>query len=127
MPGKAAPFIILTSHHYGVLCKGNMEKRKPTYDLESFKRVFSNKDKLALTGSALRSAAALGAGRSEIVEIIQTMRAKHFHKSMTSYADRRVWQDVYHVPSEIGTLYIKFTADAITAFRLLSFKEKDNV
>ena len=38
----------------------------------------------------------------------------------------RVWQDVYHVPSEVGTLYVKFTADVVTEFLLLSFKEKDD-
>ena len=57
---------------------------------------------------------------------IQTMQRAHFHKSMTAYADHRVWQDVYHVPSELGTLYVKFTADAVTEFLLLSFKERTN-
>jgi motility quorum-sensing regulator/GCU-specific mRNA interferase toxin len=45
---------------------------------------------------------------------------------MTSHADHRIWQDVYHVPSEIGTIYLKFTADMVSEFLLLSFKEKDN-
>jgi motility quorum-sensing regulator/GCU-specific mRNA interferase toxin len=45
---------------------------------------------------------------------------------MTSYEDHRIWQDVYHMPSEAGTLYVKFPADAVTEFLLLSFKEKDN-
>lgn len=43
---------------------------------------------------------------------------------MTAYADHRVWQDVYYVPSEAGVLYVKFTADVMTEFLLLSFKEK---
>ena len=102
------------------------EKRQPTYDLEAFKAAFSSVERLAVTGTALRSAAALGFGRAEIVETIQTMQREHFYKSMTSYADHRLWQDVYHVPSAVGVLYIKFTADAITEFLLLSFKEKDN-
>ncbi len=33
---------------------------------------------------------------------------------------------VYHVPSEVGTLYVKYQADVVTEFLLLSFKEKDN-
>jgi motility quorum-sensing regulator/GCU-specific mRNA interferase toxin len=45
---------------------------------------------------------------------------------MTAYTDHRLWQDVYHVPSEAGMLYVKFTADAVTEFLLLSFKEKDD-
>jgi len=102
------------------------EKRKPTYDLTAFKAAFDDVDKLHVTGTAVRSAAALGFGRVEIVATIQTMQRTHFYKSMTSYGDHRVWQDVYHVPSEAGTLYVKFTADVVTEFLLLSFKEKDD-
>ena len=101
------------------------EKRKPTYDLDAFKATFASVESLAVTGTALRSAAALGYGRAEIVDTIQTMQRGHFYKSMTAYADSRLWQDVYHVPSPVGVLYVKFTADAITEFLLLSFKEKD--
>jgi len=102
------------------------EKRKPTYDLDAFKATFVRVERLAVTGSALRSAAALGYGRTEIVSTIQTIQRSHFYKSMTAYADARLWQDVYHVPSPVGMIYVKFTADAITEFLLLSFKEKDN-
>ena len=102
------------------------EKRKPTYDLEAFKAAFSSTKKLAVTTTALRNAAALGFGRAEIVTTIQAMRREHFYKSMTGYADHAQWQDVYHVPSPAGVLYVKFTADLITDFLLLSFKEKDN-
>jgi motility quorum-sensing regulator/GCU-specific mRNA interferase toxin len=102
------------------------EKRKATYDLDAFKAAFNSVGRLAVAGRALRSAAALGFGRAEIVEIIQTMQREHFYKSMTAFADHRLWQDVYHVPSPAGMLYVKFTADAVTEFLLLSFKEKDN-
>jgi motility quorum-sensing regulator/GCU-specific mRNA interferase toxin len=79
-----------------------------------------------MTVTAARTAAALGFDRAAIVTTIATMERKQFYKSMTSYADHRVWQDVYHVPSEAGTLYVKFTADVVTEFLLLSFNEKDN-
>ncbi|MGO9622325.1 MAG: type II toxin-antitoxin system MqsR family toxin [Desulfobaccales bacterium] len=102
------------------------EKRQPTYDLEAFKAAFSSVERLAVTGTALRSAAALGFGRPEIVAVIQTIKREHFCKSMTAYADHRLWQDVYHVPSSVGALYVKFTADVSTKFLLLSFKEKEN-
>jgi motility quorum-sensing regulator / GCU-specific mRNA interferase toxin len=102
------------------------DKRKPTYDLDAFKTAFNSAKKLTVTGTALRSAAALGFGRSEIVETIQTMRREHFYKSMTAHVDHRLWQDVYHVPSPVGVLYVKFTADVVTQFLLLSFKEKKN-
>lgn len=100
------------------------EKRKPTYDLEAIKAVFATVAGLHATGSAVRGAAALGFGRQEMVAVIQSIERRHFRKSMTSYADHRVWQDVYHVPSQAGELYVKFTADAVTEFLLLSFKEK---
>jgi motility quorum-sensing regulator / GCU-specific mRNA interferase toxin len=102
------------------------DKRKPTYDLDAFKTTFNSLKKLAVTGRALRSAAVLGFGRSEIVDTIQTMRRGHFYKSMTAHADHQLWQDVYHVPSPVGTLYVKFSADVVTQFLLLSFKEKSH-
>lgn len=54
------------------------------------------------------------------------MKREHFYKSMTAYANPRLWQDVYHIPSPAGELYVKFTADAVTEFLLLSFKEKND-
>ena len=102
------------------------EKRKPTYDLDALKSTFSAAKSLNATGTAIRSAAALGFGSAEIVGLIQTIERRDFQKSMTSYTDHRVWQDVYYVPSNAGELYVKFTADVVSEFLLLSFKEKDN-
>ncbi len=81
------------------------ETRKPTYDLEAFK---------AAAHRIRITAAALGFRRAEIVAIIQTIQRPQFYKSMTSYGDHRIWQDVYHVPTEAGMLYMKFTSDAVT-------------
>jgi len=100
------------------------EKRKPTYDLEAIKSTFSTAKGLNATGSAIRSAAALGFSSADIARVIQSINRRDFQKSMTSYADHRVWQDVYYVPSEAGELYVKFTADVVSEFLLLSFKEK---
>lgn len=103
-----------------------MRKRKPTYNLAALKAAFASIDDLHVTGTALRSASALGFGRQEILTTLQGMQRRHFYKSMTSYTDYKIWQDVYHVPSPVGTLYVKFTADVLTEFLLLSFKEKDH-
>jgi motility quorum-sensing regulator/GCU-specific mRNA interferase toxin len=100
------------------------EKRKPTYDLDAFKAAFSSPERLAVTSTAVRTAAAIGFGRAEIVATIQAMQREHFYKSMTTQANHRLWQDVYHVPSPVGVLYVKFTDDSVTEFLLLSFKEK---
>jgi motility quorum-sensing regulator/GCU-specific mRNA interferase toxin len=67
-----------------------MEKRTPTYDLRTFKAVFSEPDALSMTVTAARTAAALGFDRAGIVTVIATMERKQFYKSMTSYADHRV-------------------------------------
>ena len=100
------------------------EKKKPTYDLEAFQEQCAADLNATLT--ALRDAAALGFDDQGIIEVVQTMRRIHFYKSMTSHKDATIWQDVYHVPSEAGLLYVKFTSDVIAEFLLLSFKEKDN-
>jgi motility quorum-sensing regulator / GCU-specific mRNA interferase toxin len=105
------------------LCR--VEKR-PTYDLVAFKSAFSTPDGLNVTWTALETAAELGFLPADIVAIIQTMERNQFYKSTTSHGDHRIWQDVYHVPSPAGLLYVKFTSDALTQFRLLSFKEKEN-
>jgi len=102
------------------------EKRKPTYDLESFKAAFLTVDSLNMTFTAANDAANLGFGKSEVIGLLQTMQSSHFYKSMTSNTDYQIWQDVYHVPSSVGTLYVKFTAGTVTLFKLLSFKGKDN-
>ncbi|MEJ0027030.1 MAG: type II toxin-antitoxin system MqsR family toxin [Rhizomicrobium sp.] len=101
-----------------------MEKRKPSFDLARFKAVCGDPRRLAITGTALRTAAEIGFGRSEIAQAVRAMKTAQFHKSMTSHADHRRWQDVYHVPFEGMVLYVKFTDDAVTEFTLLSFKER---
>ncbi len=100
------------------------EKRKPTYDLDAFKAAFATVERLRVTGVAVRTAAALGFDRAEIVATIQTMRRPQFYKSMTAYADHRNQQNVYHAPSRAGALYVKFTADAVSEFLPLSFTDR---
>src|SRR6266545_1654550 len=102
-----------------------IEKRKPAHDLMAFKRVCGDPDRLTATRTALKSALSLGFGRSEIATTIRSMERKHFYKSMTSFTNHHRWQDVYHVPSPVGVVYVKFTDDLLTEFILLSFKEKD--
>jgi len=101
-----------------------MEKKKPTYDLEAIKEGAANPDKLEILTSAIVGAASVGYGRDEIVATIQSMSRTHFYKSMTSVKDHRIWQDVYHVPSPVGLLYVKFSSGILADFILLSFKER---
>lgn len=102
------------------------EKTTPTYALDSFKAALSSKEDLAqcITFSASKTAHALGFGPVEVLAAIRAMERKHFYKSMPSLGESTIWQDVYHVPYGGLILYVKFRADVITEFQLLSFKEK---
>ena len=51
-----------------------------------------------------------------MVDAVNAMQRSCFYKSMTAYHDPSSWQDVYHVPFEGLTLYVKFTAARISAF-----------
>jgi motility quorum-sensing regulator/GCU-specific mRNA interferase toxin len=101
-----------------------MEKRRPTYDLDAIKLSIGSVETLAITISAMRDAIALGFDRGCIVQTINSIERAMFYKSMTTLKDHRLWQDVYHVPWQGLTLYIKFQADVITEFSVVSFKEK---
>jgi motility quorum-sensing regulator/GCU-specific mRNA interferase toxin len=100
-----------------------MEKLKATYILADVKASFTTPDALRMTGSARRDAAKLGFSPAEIVEVIQGMTPLMLYKSMTTFDDHTVWQDVYHVPSKAGTLYVKFQQIAPDMW-VVAFKEK---
>lgn len=101
-----------------------MEKRRPTYDLEAIKTAIGSANKVAMTVTAFREAQALGFAREDVAETIASIERRMFYKSMTTVVDHRVWQDVYHVPARGLMLYVKFQADVIAEFRVMSFKEK---
>ena len=100
-----------------------MEKRKPTYDLAAIKAACRDAARLPITTTAVRSATALGFRGEDIVGLVQSMEHGYFRKSMTSYRDHRVWQDVYHVPTDTDVLYVKFGVDEGGKIVILSFKE----
>ena len=77
-----------------------------------------------ITRTAYGTALDLGFNEGGIRRIVSTMQESHFYKSMTSYANHKIWQDVYHVPYEDMIIYVKFTQNVISEFTLLSFKEK---
>lgn len=77
-----------------------------------------------ITATATKTAFELGFDSDDIHSVVSTMQENHFYKSMTLYANHKIWQDVYHVPCGDMILYIKFTQNVISEFTLLSFKEK---
>ena len=101
-----------------------MEKKRPTYDLDAIKASIGSAETLTMTRSAFSDALSLGFNRSGIAAMIQGIQRRMFYKSMTTLADHRAWQDVYHVPADGLVLYVKFQADMLTEFRMMSFKER---
>lgn len=102
-----------------------MEKRKPSHDLERFKSVCGTVATLRITLTAQVSAQRLGYDLEGIARVVRSMNRRMFYKSMTSFADHTAWQDVYHVPADGRTIYLKFVDDVVSEFLVLSFKERD--
>lgn len=100
-----------------------MEKKRPHYDLGSIKAAFTTPPSLRITKAALTTAEVLGLTLDDIVALVQTISRDHFYKSMTSLADHRIWQDVYHAHVGDLVLYVKFTTDS-EGYLVVSLKEK---
>jgi len=100
-----------------------MEKRSPHYQLEALKAVVHQHGIDVFTATAMNNARAMGLDGAAALAVILGLQRRHFYKSMTTHADHRVWQDVYHVPCPNGkTAYIKLTLQAGRV--VIQFKEK---
>jgi motility quorum-sensing regulator/GCU-specific mRNA interferase toxin len=97
-----------------------MEKSTPHCKLVVVKTMIEA-GKVRSTISALSGGAALGFDFAGIVEIIMSLSAKDFYKSMTTHADHKVWQDVYRTSTQVGEVYLKLTV--IDDVLIVSFKE----
>jgi len=87
-----------------------MEKRKPHYALETIQAVVAFGKLKAFTITAQRGAEALEISQDEAVGMVLALDYRQFYKSMTTHADHRVWQDVYHARCPNGRMaYIKLT------------------
>ena len=54
--------------------------------------------------------------------IIMAISSANFYKSMTTHADHRIWQDVYHAKTSSGVeVYLKLTV--IDDVLIVSFRE----
>jgi len=84
------------------------EKRKPHYILREFKVLFRSKENMHITKAAHHGAASEGYMTDEDIQsVIDRLCSEHFYKSMTSYSNPKIWQDVYRYQDERSTLYIK--------------------
>ncbi|PZO11021.1 MAG: mRNA interferase MqsR [Lysobacteraceae bacterium] len=94
---------------------------------------FTPHSRLAVVGSLLRagrihtnstamaSAGAMGIELKDMLAVVAALTPADFHKSMTTLADHRVWQDVYRPATKFGRLYVKLTV--FDYVLIVSFKE----
>lgn len=59
-----------------------------------------------------------------MIDVVRGLMRGDFYKSMTTHADHRVWQDVYHAPAPAGKVaYIKVTGQGEGMPPVIQFKE----
>ena len=97
-----------------------MEKRTPHCKLSVVKQLVEA-GKVRATWSARTGGAALGFDFGGMVEVVMSLTAKDFYKSMTNHADHTIWQDVYRPATRAGEVYLKLTV--IDEVLIVSFKE----
>lgn len=97
-----------------------MEKRTPHYQLSLVKMLIAE-GKIRSTFSALTGAAALSLDFAGMISVVVALTNKDFYKSMTTHADHKIWQDVYHPSTQVGDIYLKLTV--VDDILIVSFKE----
>lgn len=97
-----------------------MEKSSPHFRLPTVRWLVQS-GQVRTTFTALRDARALGLDEAGMFAMVEALTPKDFHKSMTTYADHRLWQDVYRPMTEMGRIYIKLTV--AEGLLVVSFKE----
>ena len=97
-----------------------MEKRSPNSTLLRVKALVEA-GKVRTTHTARAGANALGFSYSEMLAVVLALKPSDFYKSMTTYADHTIWQDVYRPKTLVGDVYLKLTV--IDDVLIVSFKE----
>lgn len=100
-----------------------MDKLTPHYDLRQTQAAVVKLGVAAFTKTALDGGRQMGLTSSEMLDVIAALTKQNFYKSMTTYADHRIWQDVYHAPTPVNKeAYIKITMRDTAP--VIQFKEK---
>ena len=82
-----------------------MEKYTPHYDLAVIKADVRRLGRKAFTRTAEACGDALGFSIEDMQEVIHELQNWMLYKSMTTYGNHRVWQDVYHTLRRQGDLH----------------------
>lgn len=102
-----------------------MEKRNPHYNLAEIKNIVNIPSNRPFTATALRGGLELGLPEPEMRHVVRSLSHRDFYKSMTTYADNKEWQDVYHGMTEDGiVVYIKIAVYADDRPPVIQFKAK---
>ncbi len=100
-----------------------MDKRTPHYDLARVQAGVAQLGAAAFTKTALDGGRTMGLTSAEMLAVIASLTRRDFYKSMTTFSDHRVWQDVYHAATPVRKdAYIKITLR--DAAPVIQFKEK---
>lgn len=97
-----------------------MEKRIPHCPLTTVKQLVAA-GRIRITASAVIGGELLGFDRVAIIDVVKGLTPRDFYKSMTTHADHRIWQDVYHPATIAGSVYLKLTV--MEDVLVVSFKE----
>ncbi len=98
-----------------------MEKRVPHCPLSVVKALVEA-GQVRATASAFQGARGVGVfDLAGMCAVVMALSPAHFRKSMTTHADHRVWQDVYHARTDQAEVYLKLTV--IEDVLIVSFKE----
>ncbi|MGE3298184.1 MAG: type II toxin-antitoxin system MqsR family toxin [Porticoccaceae bacterium] len=99
-----------------------MEKAIPHCKLSVVKTLVEA-GKVRATASAFSGARDLGIDNlAGMCAVVISLTPANFHKSMTTHADHRIWQDVYRTRTAQGDdVYLKLTV--IDDVLIVSFKE----
>ena len=99
-----------------------MEKGTPHCKLSAIKALIET-GRVNATASAFGGARDLGINDlAGMCAVVMSLTSTDFHKSMTTHADHRIWQDVYHTKTaNSADVYLKLTV--IDDVLIVSFKE----
>jgi motility quorum-sensing regulator/GCU-specific mRNA interferase toxin len=100
-----------------------VEKRSPHYDLTRIQAEVVRLGAASFTKTALDGGRGMGLTTTEMLAVVASLSRGDFYKSMTTYADHRLWQDVYHAATPVRKdAYIKITLRG--AAPVIQFKER---
>ena len=98
-----------------------MEKHVAHYALADIQAQMKTAPQMNITMSAMAGIRAMGMAQVDALAVVQGLARRNFFKSMTTHADHRLWQDVYHGQWKGAALYIKFQRAG--EYFVVSFKE----